>query len=740
MLPESDNQKEEIHLKEYLQVVLRRKWIVFAFFVILVSIVALNSFKATPIYQAKVQVLINKENPNVISFKEVMSLDRRDMMFYKTQQKILSSRALARRVIDSLNLKDSPEFKSDKTSNSFSIRGWVRSLAGGVSSKKSPKQNSTEDNAPDNANKLVNRYLSGLKVEIARNSRFVSIMFKGAYPEIITKIVNQHAQEYIEYNLEMRFAASQDAVEWLQKQLFEKKKKVENAENALQLYKERKQIVSLEDRQNIIVQKLEELNTALTNARTSRITIETLNNQAKKSSNDPETVESIPDIMKNPLIQDLKREYIRLYTEITKLSSRYGEKHPTMLKLISHAKEQKKRIKVEVNKIVNSIETEYQVALAKEVSLSNALEEQKKVALDLNKKAIAYGTLKREADSEKAMYDILLKRLRETDITGELKTSNVRVIDNAEVPGRPIRPRKKRNITLAAIVGLILGAGMVFFLEYMDNTIKNSEDVERYLGLPLLGVLQKIKITKNRKGTTDELIAHEEPKSTFAEGVRNVRTNIVFTSTDKPRKSMLVTSTSQGEGKTFVVANLAITFAKTGKKTLLVDTDFRRPKVNKVFNVAMKPGLSNHLIGECDLDSIIRDTGIPHLSVIPCGVIPPDPAEMLGTQGMEKFYKNICDRFDTILFDTPPSMVVTDAAVLSNIVDAVVFVVKSGTTVKGAAKRAVEQLTSKKRDVLGIIMNYADISRGGYYYHYYAHYYKYGYGDDGTTESKEKTA
>ncbi len=742
MLPESDTlqQEEEIHLRDYLQVVLRRKWIIIAFFVVSVTIVAIKSFKATPIYKTSVQILVDKENPNVISFEEVMSMDGVDSTFIQTQLKIIGSRALARRVIKSLNLKDSPEFKSDGKSKGFSIRGFIRGLLSTLLKKKDSKNKSLKTDKIDEDSGLVSSYLSRLKAESIRNSRMVNISFEGSHPDIIKTIANRHAREYIAMNLEMRFAASQDAVEWLQKQLYEKKESVEKAENALQLYKEKKKIVSLEDRQNIIVQKLEELNSTLTTARIQRIEIETLYNQTKKYSGDPELIESIPNVMNNPLIQVLKKDYVKLRMDIINLSDKYGKRHPNIIRIMAEAKELESRINSEVNKIIRSIETDYKVALSREESLSVAMEEQKGVALDLNRKAIAYGTLQREAESERAMYDILLKRMKETDITGELKTSNIRIVDPAEIPRTPIKPKKKLNILLAAVVGLTLGVGLAFFLEYIDNTVKSPEDVERFLNTTLLGVLEKVRIPKSEKQVSLEILTHEMPKSTFAEAMRNVRTSIMLSSTDNPKRSLLVTSAQPGEGKTFIASNLAIIIAKTGKKTLLVDADFRKPRVHNVFDIETLPGLSNHLIGESDLESIIKPTAIPNLSIVTCGLIPPNPSEMLGSHSMETFCKSVKERFDTVIFDTPPAMTVTDAVVLSNIVNGVIYVIKSGEATKEMVKRSILQLSGKKSEMLGVVMNSVDVSRGGYY-HYYSRYYKYGYGygsEEGSKKNKKR--
>ena len=329
--------------------------------------------------------------------------------------------------------------------------------------------------------------------------------------------------------------------------------------------------------------------------------------------------------------------------------------------------------------------------------------------------------------------------MEEADVTSQLKTSNINIVDPAAVPRSPIKPNKKLNIILGAIVGLGMGIGLVFFLEYLDNTIKSPEDVEDYLEIPLLGVLSNVKISFGGKSAPSELIAHEMPRSVFAEAVRSIRTSVMFSIIDTSRKLIMVTSATQGEGKTFLASNLASTIAQAGKNTLLVDTDLRKPRVNKVFSVEKNPGLCNYLIGEIELESIIKSTQVPNLSVVTCGNIPPNPSEIMQSAVMGKFCDTVRERFDIVIFDTPPSMTVTDAIVLSGIVDGVIITIKASSTVKNTIKRCISQIKTNKGEMLGAVVNSVDISRGGYYYHYYAHYYKYGYGSEKEWEEVEKT-
>ena len=780
---DKENIVEQIDVKDYLQVILRRKWIILAFFIASVAISAIYTMKSIPIYRTKTQVLIGRENPNVVSIEEVVTPERGDLQWNQTQIKILSSRSLALRVIKALNLKDSPEFKPDEKRRNFSIRGLVGLLAGKVINTLKPqeevyksegikkrdiKRNDNPEFKPDverrgflsslrgkiyyklkslkrkldskkeflksgkgdEDSRLIGSYLSRIDVEAIKFSRLVNISFEGIHPETITAMANRHAQEYIEQNHEMKLGTTKDAIEWLQEQLAEKEEGVEKAEIELQVYKEREKIVSLEDRQNIIVQKLADLNTALTKARTERIGLETFYNETKIFADNPDMIESIPYVMENALIQILKKEYMDTTSEISKLSGKYGEKFPSMIKLVSQAKELKSRISSEVNKLIKSIEAKYKMASSKEESLADALEEQKIVALNLNRKAIAYGSLKRESESEKAMYDILLNRMKETDIAGELRTSNVRIIDVAEVPKYPIKPNKRFNILLAAVIGLIMGVGIAFLLENFDKTVKSPDDVERYLGLSLLGAFEKVKDPKDKKVPSFNILTHRMPRSMIAEAFRNVRTNVMFTSVENPKrykKLMLVTSVGEDEGKTFVVSNLGVAIAQSGKKTLIVDTDFHHPRLSKVFHVRNKPGLNELLIGEETLSSIIKPTKIPNLSIVTCGKIPHNPSEILGSDSMEKFCKDVRKQFDIVFFDTPPSMAVTDAIVLANILEGVIFVIKSGEHDRKVVERAISQITDKNHEILGIVMNHIDVSTGGYFHRYPYASYKYGY-------------
>lgn len=744
---EIHSSEEEIHLRDYLKVIQKRKWTVISFFVILVTTVTISTFKMRPIYRSTVQILIEKENPNIVEFRQVMEVNAVDLDYYQTQYKMLESRSLARQVIDSLHLQDHPEF-SPKPGEDWSLTALLSGLFSDLLSSLEPAKPHPGGEAAAASirdSRLINSFLGKLKVEPIRNSRLVNMSYQGYDPALITDIANTLARLYIEQNLQHKFSASQEATGWLSGELVNLKKKVEVSQVALQRYKAQHSIISLTPleegaqggKENVMAQKLAELTSELTKSRTERIGLETLYHQVQALSSRPEMVESVPTVTGNSLIKDLKGQYVKLLGESSELSKKYGEKHPRMIQLDTELETIKEKIALEVKKIAKGIEIEYQVARSRENTLRQALEDQKREAMDLNQKAIEYSVLRREADSNQQLYDSLLKRMKEATLTTELKSSNIRVIDPAEIPETPIKPKKKLNLLLALITGLMLGVGLAFFFEYLDNTVKTPEEVERYLGLPFLGPVGRFRMEEGR-ASGNELIVLEQPKSNVAEGLRNIRTNLLFSSPEAARKALMITSTATSEGKTVLAANLAVVLAQTGKRVLLIDADLRKPRINRVFHIDREPGLSNLLIGEATLDSVLRETEVENLRVIPAGPIPPNPSELLGLPTLERLLQEAWEKFDLILFDSPPVMSVTDPLVLASRLDGVILVVKGGYTPRDPIRRVISQLSDVNAKMLGVVLNNVDFRKERYYYQYYYRYYYSYYGEDGADGKKKK--
>jgi capsular exopolysaccharide synthesis family protein len=723
MFEDKERFEEEVHLRDYLRVIFKRRWIIITVFVILVTTVTIGSFKMDPIYQATTQVLIDRENPKVVNIEEVLGVNTTDKDYYQTQYEILKSKSLALKVIKTLNLDKSSEFISEKGEKGIFIR--IKKLLFPV------KENNNASSIDSKYNGLIKDYLGRLKIEPIRNSRLVNIKFEGKDPILITKIANTHAKLYIEESLERKFSASKYAVGWLSSRIKEVKKKLEHSELALQDYKKKNNLVSVdfEESYNINIQKLNDLNAALTKAKTERIEKENIFKELKRISKNPDMIDSMPAVVSNYLIQQLKAEYIKLSGRYQELSQKYGPKHPKMVRLSSEIKEIKRKIRQEVKKIAKSIETEYRVAKAKEGSIIKALEEQKRKALFLNEKEINYNVLKREVESNRALYESLLKRMKEASLTEGLNTSNIMIVDPARIPDNPVKPKKRLNILLAMILGIFIGIGLAFFFEYLDNTIKTPEEVERYIGIPLLGIIGKFK-KATAKPESEDIVALSDPKSNISEGFRTIRTNILFSAADMPKRVFLITSTAALEGKTTIATNLAVIFAQAGKKVLLIDSDMRRPKIHEIFGIRRSPGFSEVLVGESQISSVINNTKLSTLKVIPCGTIPPNPAELLVSQTMKELIQKAKERFDTVILDSPPIASVTDATELSTLADGVVMIIKSGVTPRDAIKKIIHQLSEINAPILGCILNAVDFKKEGYYYPYYQYYYKYYYGKE----------
>jgi len=392
------------------------------------------------------------------------------------------------------------------------------------------------------------------------------------------------------------------------------------------------------------------------------------------------------------LVDRFKEQKAQLELEFSELSKRYGEKHPRMVSIDSELDSIDEKLKFETDRIMK-----------------------------IRRKAIQYNVLKREVESNRRLYEILLKRSKETGVSEELETSNIRVVDPAEVPQIPVRPRKALNIFLAFILGITLGSSMAFFIEYLDNTIKGPEDIEQYIDLPFLGYVPSCKKEAKNETETD-LVASAKPRSVVTEAYRSIRTSVVFAFADRPSKTILVTSSEPGEGKTTVAINLATTMAQAGEKVLLVDTDMRCPRLHTSFTVESEKGLSDLLVGKITEEEAVKPTHIPNLSIITCGAIPPNPAELLGTDKMKAFLEKVSENFNKVILDSPPILTVTDSVILSNFVKGVIMVVRAGKTQIEVAQRARQRLVDAKAAILGTIVNNVDMVQESAYYYYYGEY------------------
>jgi len=709
----------EAHVTDHLRVLYKRRWIALVALFGVVLSVLVYSFTATPIYEARAKLLIDAAGPNVVSFKEVIDPDRERADYYQTQYNLLQSRSLARRTLDSVKMWDSfapqPAPKARP-----GLQEWIAQLTSWG------KQPAAAKPAPGETTKqsaAIDRLLANLTVAPLRNSQIVDLRYDSTDPDLAETIVNAHAKAYIEQNLEFKFMSSKDATDWLAQRLAEQRRAVETAESALQNYREQNNAIPMGEQENIIVQKLSDLSAAVTKAKTERIEKEALYNQLRSIQSDRAALDTFPAILSNGFIQELKTEVANLQRQRAALAEKLGERHPDIIKINGSLQAAEAKLQGEIDKIVESVRNQFLAARAQEQSLTDALEAQKRDALSMNRKAIEYSVLQREVESSRQIYDSLLQRAKETGISSELRTSNVRIVDLAERPGQPVSPRRGLDFLLALVGGSLLGCALAFGLEYIDNRIKSPEELKMHLGLPTLGMVPSIPEKALQSGGSPLINSGVPPN--FAEALRTVRTNVLFSSADIGGKTIVVTSTGPGEGKTLIASNLAIAFAQAGQRVLLVDADMRRPRVHDVFSMEQEPGLSNLLVGSSKTSEAVTQTTVQGLWVLGAGRTPPNPPELLSSQRFHDLVVSLRDHFDWVVIDTPPIMAVCDAALIARDATGVIYVVGAEMTNRHTAQSGLEQLERANARLIGAVLNRVDLNRHAYYY---SQYYRPEYG------------
>ena len=725
--PESDYESaypaEQRHLVDYLRAVYRHRWIALTLFLIAFVLAGVNTFTATPTYEATAKLLIDTGSKrNVLKFDDVVEQDRSAFDFAETQYRLLRSRALAARTLTALDMWSRPPFGGgSQAPPSFSLAATLKAPLRWLSKSIAPAPPAVDAPATDETraqSAAIDALLGGVTVAPIRNSQLVDVKYRSPDPRLAARVANELVRQYISQAEDQRLEVSRDASGWLGGQLEEQRKHLEASELALQQYREQHDAVSLEDHQNISVQKLADLNGAVTRAKLERIQKESVYRQLENLETSSETLDTFPVILSNVFIQQLKSELSQLVSERAQLGEKLGDKHASMVKLSSAIESAKAKLDVEIGKVVQSVRNEYLAAVSQEESLTSALNAQKSDALAQNRKGIDLASLQRDVDTNRELYAGLLQRAKETGISSELKATNVRIVDPAEVPRAPVLPRRQRDLMMGLLAGCVLGVGAALFRDHLDNRIKTPEEVAAHLGLPCLGLVPMI---NRKKRDVVPLVDHDVPPN-FGEAFKALRTNVLFSSAEDGPRSVVVTSTVPGEGKTVVATNLAIALAQAGQRVILIDADMRRPKAHDLLEQAQEPGLSNLIVGNTKASDAVRPSSIRGLWVLPAGRLPPNPAELLGSTRFRDFLVTLRDHFDWVILDSPP---VTDASVLAHLADGVVFVVGAEMANRGAARTAVNQIQTANGKLMGAVLNLVTLERHGYYY---SNYYRREYG------------
>jgi capsular exopolysaccharide synthesis family protein len=716
------------HLREYWLVILKRRWVVFTCLLVVFFTVAIGTLKQKPVYQGSVLIEINPEQPNVLNFKEVLQVSAVDIDSYReTQYKVLQSRTLAERVVQALHLYKNPEFYKNRY-----LLGLIQTNPEQIPAADDPGPPDTYAAYYRNS---VKRFIDVVDVSPVRRSNLVEVSFYSEDPKLAARIANQLAADYIEQNLQVKWDETVKASEWLQGQLVGLKGKLEKSEDALQAYAQANSILFVEEKKNLVNERLAQLQEAYTKAQAERFQKESAYALVERGK-----VQDLPGVLSNRLIQDLAIKLAELERDYSELTTTVKPEYPKAVALKTQIDTLQASLNRQKSALAENIIDEYRAALENEKHLGQALEAQKKEVNDIAEKSIQYNILKREVDTSKQLYEGLLQRLKEAQVSAGLRASNIRVVDAAEVPKRPVKPRILFNLALGMLLGLGLGIGMAFFQEYLDDTLKTPDEVETLLRLPSLGVLPSM--TANGTGKAAEAkalsITSAEPTQPTAPGVqtnpnfieafRSLRTSILLSAAPVPRM-LLVTSALPGEGKTTISVNLGATLASLGHKVVIVDCDMRRPACHRMTGVQNKPGFVQCLTGHVGLpEAILQVPGVTNLSVIPCGPIPPNPAEVLSSPVTLENLRQLREQFEYVLVDSPPLLSVADSRILATMTDAVVLVARAHSTPFDAVRRARALLYGAGARILGIALNDVDFRREGYGYGYKGYYYRYGNG------------
>jgi capsular exopolysaccharide synthesis family protein len=737
----------EAHFWDYWGVLVRHRWTVITFLLTSIIVATVWTFTTRPVFRATASIRIDKEEPRVLKFEQVVPGEQDDWQQtqYQTQLKILQSRALASRVIGLLALDQHPDFQAPESEESWLSlsQAWVREqLVRWIPVPPPPAPQASKDLALESP--LTSAVLGRLTVDPVRNSRLVQLSFESHYPDLAARVVNTLAEAFIAHSLEQKIEATRGATQFLANQMEDARKKLEEAEARHNDFLKKNDILFVAgsdkvERQDLVTQQLSVLSDSLLKARAERIQKESLVHEALTRDG-----ESIPAVLVNPLITKLKEELVTMEGEYRKLGQTFKSEYPRMQRLELNIAEVRRQLRAEIARVLDGLDADYHAALRNEQEIEKALKDQRILARRLGDQMVQYSLLRRDVDTSRELYTALLTRLKETQISSSLLTSNISIVDRAEIPLSPSRPRRGMTLLVASVIGLFGGICLAFFFEYLDTNIKDPREVEAVLGVPTIGLVPaqgsiggrrahrlRRRAAANRDGEPPfALVAHTETESVLSEAFRNLRTSFLYSTPDHPPKTLMMTSLQPEDGKTSMATNLAIALAQLGTgEVLLIDGDMRRPDLHELLGVPQAPGLSTFLTGQSELAAVLKPTTIPNLHVIPAGRTPLNPAELMASARLTQALQVLRERFAHVVFDAPPLIGVSDAMILAPRLEGVILVLRHGRASRDAAQRAVQLLGSVRARLLGVVLNDVDVNKGGSgYYGYYGYY---GYHDDG---------
>ncbi len=694
-----------INLRHYWHVILERRWLVIAAFVSVFVLCLVYLYKAPKIYQASARLQIDREAESSLNVRDsVMSVGSADPAYLQTQYKNLMSRTLIEAVIKKEKLNEDARYAKELD------------VAQAVS--------------------------DDITVAPIRMSRLVDVRVEHTSPQKAAAIANTLTTEFIEQNSVLRQKRTLDTLFFLKAQANGLERDVQKAEEDLHNYRLQTKFVSLDERYNIIADALSQSQSQYANAKTRAQTAENVIFEMDKHIKEGKPIDTFPAVASDARVAELQKQITSSETALIMMLQRYKDKHPSVIMARTGIEDTRKALDRVTQTLIETLKTEARLSRSAEQTIGANVKDWEERQTAWLQAKMAYDTLVRKADTSKSLFNLVLSKMKEVELMNKDKANNIRVIDPASVPVRPVKPRIVTTLLLGAFGGLAIAIGLALFVNYLDDSIKTQDDVETYLHLPFLGYVPNI---KSNSVVERDLQSHLHPQSNASESFRTIRAAIALGSKAEKMRVLTVTSTIPSEGKSLVASNIAVVTAQTGLKTLLIDSDMRRPSVHKAFQLHSPLGLAAYLMEKAqNVDELIHSTDVPNLDVICCGATPSQPSELLGSRRMMHLMQEVGKRYDRIIMDCPPVSAVSDPLVLSAMADGVVYVTKFNKIRREHARKSVQRIADAGIHICGVILNDIDFEgRDSYYYSYYYYqnrYYSSYYRSRGTTPATSSTA
>ncbi|NRB41333.1 MAG: polysaccharide biosynthesis tyrosine autokinase [Pseudomonadales bacterium] len=724
-----------LSLSVFLYVLRRYKYRIISFTLLMTLFSAMISLSITPIYQATTTLLIQQGDNKVLSIEDMYGIDKEAPEYYNTQYEVLKSRSIAEKVVNQLGLVYNPLFNTSLQDNDWKrqIQPYIDIVQEHVHFM-AKEATHPQDRADEIFNAVVDKFSENIRIELVKQTKVVKIHFTSADKKLAAMAADAIADAYITNFMESKIERTTVAHSWMQEKMQSLGNELKMAEQALQDYREKENLIDIGGIMTLSNSELQSLTLNYVDAKQKSSQTRAILSQIKKmdDSDNSEAFFNLPEVLSHSLVQNLKQQQSIAQSKVEELQKRYGNKHPSMIAAISERDAYDSSIRRQVHRIVAGVQQQYQADKARESLLANQLNRAKKSAQKISRKQFHLVELERQFTTKNELYNTFFKRIQETTAAQGIQEVNALIVDKAYVPKDPIKPRKQLIILLTMILSFLLICCQATISDINNNTIRSIADVEEKLNLPIIGVLPDISddadyIIDNSDHNADKKnidilkIFSYDRNQAYPEAVRTARTNLTLSSLDKPRKTYMVTSTIPGEGKSSTSLALAVTLSQMGK-TIIIGADLRKPGLIKKFDFKHGTlGLANILTGATQLEDAIQSYG--ELDIIVAGIIPPNPQELL-LSGFGQVLEQLKQQYDYIIVDCPPIQSVADGIGLSRLCDGLIYIVESGKVPTPTIQHAIGRLLQVGAPVLGVIINKVN-NKSGTYGAYDA--YSYGY-------------